>query len=118
MTCGEFAGQLLHAVTVAHVFHLRTRSYANHKALEELYEGLQDGVDELVECYQGTYGLIEDWPAQVEIPDGEALSWVQGLSRFVQEGRGAVGDDSELQNLVDEIQALIDRTLYKLQFLG
>lgn len=118
MSAGEFVGQLLHAVTVAHIFHLRSQSYSQHMALGAFYEGLQDAVDEFAECYQGAYGLIDDYPQAVEIPAEEPAAWLDALSRFVQETRKALPQDSELQNLIDEIQGLIDRTLYKLKFLA
>ena len=71
MTCGEFVGRLLHAVTVAHVMHLRATgpgSYARHSALGGLYEGLGGLVDALAESYQGAYGLIDDYPASFDLP--------------------------------------------------
>jgi len=127
VSANEFVGQLLHAVTVAHVLHLRTGSFSQHKALEELYEGLQDSVDEFAEAYQGSYGMIEDYPASLgmpELPRGPMLppsvpvEWLATLSQFVQEGRKSMPQDSELQNLVDEIQGLIDRANYRLTFLS
>lgn len=35
---GEFIMRLFHSRTVAHVLHLKTRSYAAHKALQKFYE--------------------------------------------------------------------------------
>lgn len=120
MNPGEFIGTLLHGVTVAHVFHLGVKgpgSYAKHMALGALYDGLSDKADTLAEAYQGAYGLIDGWPSSFDLPDGDPLEWVRGLSRFVQENRKAMGDDSEIQNLVDDLQGLIDSTLYKMTFL-
>jgi hypothetical protein len=120
MTCGEFVGGLLHAVTVAHVMHLKATgpgSYARHMALGDLYDGLGDLTDSLAESYQGAYGLIDDYPASFAMPDKEPLAWLKELSRFVQEGRKALPDDSEIQNQVDEIQGLVNSAHYKLAFL-
>ena len=47
------ASHLLFSQTQAHVFHLQTGSYAEHKALQGYYEGIDDLVDSLVESYQG-----------------------------------------------------------------
>lgn len=118
MSAGEFVGQLLHAVTVAHVFHLRSRSYAQHVALGEFYEAIGGAADTLAECYQGAYGLIEGWPSAFEMPEGEPLAWLNGLSQAVQAGRKELPEDSEIQNLIDEVQGLIDGALYKLRFLA
>ena len=118
MSVGEFVGGLLHAVTVAHIFHLKEKSYARHMALGDFYDALGDKVDDLAECYQGCYGLIDDWPTSLEVPDGDPLEWLRGLSREMDTGRKSLGEDTELQNLADEIQALIDRAVYKVSFLG
>lgn len=121
MTDGEFIGGLLHAVTVAHVLHLKQSgpgSYARHVALGELYEGLGPAADELAECIQGAYGLIDGYPATFSLPQtDDAKAWVADLSRFVQEGRTGLPQDSEIQNLVDGLQALVNRAHYKLAFL-
>jgi hypothetical protein len=48
----------------------------------------------------------------------EPIAYVSGLQAFVQESRQHLPQDSELQNLVDEIADLINETLYKLKFLN
>jgi hypothetical protein len=45
------------------------------------------------------------------------LDELKALSAYVQANRSVVGADSELQNMVDEVLALIDSTIYKLTFL-
>ena len=59
-TIQEFVMCLLHSQTNAHILHLQSRSYAEHKALESYYEGIDDLIDSFVEAYQGKYGIIED----------------------------------------------------------
>ena len=39
------------------------------------------------------------------------------LQKFVEEARGALPQDSELQNEIDNIQNLINSTVYKLKNL-
>ena len=116
--CGELVWGLLNGVTTAHVYHLKSRSYAQHMALGELYEKLSDLTDALVEAYQGAYGLVDDYPTTFELPAGDAVQWLRGFSRFLRERRADVGNDTELQNICDEIAALLDTTNYKLTFLG
>lgn len=121
MTTGEFVGGLLHAVTVAHVLHLKATgpgSYARHVALGELYEALSDLTDGYAEAYQGCYGVIDGYPESFEMPGEDPVEWVKGLSRFVQENRKKQPEDSELQNVIDEIQQAIDKALYKLTVLA
>lgn len=118
MTTGEFIGMLLHAGTIAHIFHLRSRSYAQHVALGDFYEGIVEKADNIAECIQAG-GIIEDYPQAYTAPlDSTPLVWLAALSSAVAEGREDLPQDSEIQNLVDEAVALIDRTIYKLRFLA
>lgn len=115
---GEFIGQLLHAGTIAHVFHLKERSYARHVALGDFYDAIIDKADSLAEAIQGGYGLLDGYPSSFDLPEGDPLDWLNMLSRYVDKERKTLPDDSEIQNLVDEIAALIDSTQYKLRFLS
>lgn len=45
-------------VTQAHVWHLQTKSFASHKALNDYYEFMQDKADELAEQFMGLGGTI------------------------------------------------------------
>lgn len=105
-----------HARTNAHVLHLGTKSYAEHKALQEFYDGLIPLVDSLAEAYQGEYGLIQI-PALKYTAHANALDMVTDLLDWVDENRDDVCDETYCQNIIDEIVALIRSTQYKLKFL-
>lgn len=109
---------LLHAATTAHILHLQSRSYSQHKALGELYEELPELVDSLIEAYQGEYGIVTGYPVQSIKVATEPLDFVNELDDFIEKNRASVSDDSELQNMIDEIAALVDQTTYKLKFLS
>jgi hypothetical protein len=109
--------QLFHARTNAHVLHLRTRSYAQHVALNEFYDEIIDLTDELAETYQGRYG-IQDYPELPYKAESDAIMMLRGLRRYIDENRMAMCSHSELQNLIDEIVAQLDKTLYKLENLS
>lgn len=116
----EFILNLFHCVTRTHILHLQSRSYSEHKALQKFYERLSDLADSLVEAYQGKYGLILDYPDnQPFVLATNALLYVEEISQVVTDARVSDGypKDSELQNITDEIQALIDATIYKLRYL-
>jgi hypothetical protein len=115
-TVQEFVLCLLHAVTNTHILHLQSKSYSEHMALGSFYEELDDLTDSYVEAYQGKYGLIMDYPAKYELPT-PPIEYLVGLNDYVYQARSSLKQDSELQNITDEIVALIDSTLYKLQFL-
>lgn len=117
ITIGDFFLTLLHSATNTHILHLQSRSYSEHKALGEFYEEIVDLTDDLIEAWQGKNGRLAEYPNTYQPPFENGLAELQELSAFVQINRGVVGTDTELQNITDEIQQLIDSTLYKLTFL-
>jgi hypothetical protein len=118
MAAGELVMRCFHARTAAHVLHLKTRSYASHKALNDFYDEIVDFADSFAEAYQGDYGLIEDYPARYVVFD-DAQTMLADLSSWIEKNRTNIcdKDDTYLQNILDEIVALIRSTQYKLKFL-
>jgi hypothetical protein len=112
-----FALMLLHAVTNNHINHWRTKSFSIHSALGDFYSGLGDLVDDFVEAYMGKYGQLEEYVEFYALPNKDALAELEELSTNVKQLRGKLPQDSELQNLVDEIADSIDSTIYKVKFL-
>lgn len=115
---GEFLLTLLHAATNAHILHFRTKSYAQHMALASFYEELPGLVDGLVESIQGLTGELIEFPQDYFSPADTPLQELADLKEYVKENRMLLPDDSEIQNLVDEIADLINTTYYKLKFLA
>ena len=116
VSMNKFILELLHGVTNTHILHLQSRSFSEHSALGDFYSGLEDLTDSLVEAYQGKYGIIDNYEAFYKLP-APALEYLIGLSEYVANSRKTLAQDSELQNIIDEIAALIDSTIYKLRFL-
>jgi len=119
MNEGEFLITLLNSATVAHVLHLQSRSYAEHKALQRFYQEMPDLVDSVIEAWQGRHGQLVEYPDQlVEVSDHkDSLEYLMFLKILVDEDRYVLGEASEIQNLVDDVAQLIDSTIYKLTFL-
>jgi hypothetical protein len=114
----ELIMRCFHARTVAHVLHLKSRSYAQHIALNEFYDEIVPLVDSLAEAYQGDYGIIDGYPTKfVMFDDGLAL--LKDLAGWIADNRADVcdEDDTYLQNILDEIMALVRSKQYKLKFL-
>jgi len=116
-TIQGFVMAMLNSQTDAHILHLQTRSYAEHKALQGYYEAIDGLVDDYVEAYQGKYGIVEGYSAMTHEPPSKPLEYMIGLSDYLKASRPTLPQDSELLNLLDEIAALIDQTIYKLRFL-
>jgi hypothetical protein len=117
----DFTMCLLNSVTTGHILHLQSRSYSQHMALGAFYGGIGDLVDSFIEAFQGKYGLLTKYPAIAALfPEQDPVTYLTYLSDEVAMLRKANGfpQDSELQNITDEIVQLIDSTLYKLKFLA
>jgi hypothetical protein len=114
----QFTMCLLHSVTNAHILHLTTKNYAEHKALQGYYTKVDDLVDDFIEAFQGKYGLLNDFTTDYQLAD-QPVAYMTYLKDEVATLRKSerFPQDSELQNSVDEIAQLIDSTLYKLRFL-
>jgi Tfp pilus assembly protein PilO len=65
----------------------------------------------------GKYGQIKDYPEFYALPNKDALSELKMLCESVTALREQMPDDSELENLLDNIESLIDSTMYKVKFL-
>jgi hypothetical protein len=114
---GDFFATLLHSATIAHQLHFKSRSSLEHKALGKFYDEVVELVDDLIESYQGKYGIVENYPFEMELDTNSSEKFLSDLSEFVKANRYAVCPDSEIQNKIDEIQALINSTTYKIRFL-
>ena len=110
---------ILHSRTQAHVYHLQTKSYAEHKALNEYYDGIVPIFDGIVETYQGKYGIIKTYKT-IKIKQYKSskntIRFFEDLLDIIEDNRGSV-DDSYLQNQIDMVQELVNSLLYKLKFL-
>jgi hypothetical protein len=113
---GELILTLLHSATNTHILHWQTKSYAEHKALGTFYEELPELVDSLVEAIQGRYDTTIEFSATYHVPASTGKRELHDLSEYFEEKRQILPQDSEIQNLADEIQQLIDSTLYLLRF--
>ena len=116
----EMVCQMLHSQTQVHIFHLGTKSYSEHKALQKYYEGIDALVDGIVESYQGKYGLLTNYKSyknQSYKNKKQVLKYFTSLLNTIEEKRDCC-DDSYLQNQIDTVQELIYSTMYKLKFLN
>jgi hypothetical protein len=111
-----FAATMLHSATNTHFFHWSTDSFSKHMALGDYYDGIVDLTDNLVEAYMGCYSKITTFPSVYHQPK-EAVKYLESLKNFVSDARKDLPQESQIQNIIDEIAQLIDSTLYKLRFL-
>lgn len=110
-----FFSKIFQSRDIAHKAHLKTDSFAAHKALNEYYDGILPLVDGLVESYQGKYGKIEipEW----QTDNKDIIPYFENLLKYVDDEKDKAFSDSSFINQIDEIKALIQETLYKLKEL-
>ena len=112
-----FTLALLNSATCAHLQHWQTKNYSAHKALKKYYSAIPDLVDRLAESYMGRNGRMGNFDEEFEI-EKDPVRYFQALQKYVDDSRKHLGDESELQNIIDEILDLINSTLYRLQNLS
>jgi hypothetical protein len=110
MTPGQFIGTLLASRDTMHLAHWSTRSYAEHKTLDSYYNGILELTDSFVESYMGLHGRVSITLKDVKVEN--ANTHLSGLRTIIRKERDKY--ESELQNILDEMMALIDKTLYLL----
>ena len=102
-----FAGR-----TVTHIQHLKTKSYAEHKALNKFYDGIIDLADGLAEATQGQYGLLDIPFITVAVPNDSTVFLKGQLAELDKVMAGV--DEDYLMNIYQEVQKLYRSTIYKL----
>jgi len=120
----KFFSKLFESREMAHVYHLSVKgdmgSYAAHVALGVYYDSILGQIDSLIETYQGQYGLVENFEIinTADTKTKEPIAYFEELVEFVKTERHTClkDEDTHLQNMVDEVIALIYQTLYKLKF--
>jgi hypothetical protein len=119
ITFVSLVSKLLDSQRQVHIFHLQTKSFAEHKALQDYYDAIGDLVDSIVESTQGKYGILTGWksfPTQEYQSGEQCISYLKTLLDDISSAYNIV-KDTYIQNQLDEVTALINSTLYKLRFL-
>jgi hypothetical protein len=103
----EFFGKISQIRDIAHVTHLRQpdKKLSTHLALKTVYKKMPELVDQVIESYQGVYGLVD-----YTIPESKAtidpVNFIQENYDYISYNR-YIFNDTWLQNMIDEIAALL-----------
>jgi hypothetical protein len=115
----ELIARVFAARNAAHLQHWRTKSYSQHIALGEFYDSVIDGIDSIVEAYQGVFELVSvgSLPEQKKQTDiisllEDDLLWISKNRAKLCKGLPAI--DNLLQGLEDSYL----KALYKLKNLS
>lgn len=113
-------GKLFSFHDIAHSLHLDTRSYAEHKALSKLYEGLDDFADDVCEKIMGYQNgkrigkaKLDELPAYsqeaVTALVKEGLSFAKELEDWAEEKNYC-----DITNIAQSLSGLFAQTQYLL----
>jgi hypothetical protein len=114
---GKFVGLLLSSREQAHVFHLTTTSYATHKAMQKYYEDVVDLIDSYAEAYMGRSkkrltGLTPYINRTIVTDPRLTKPYFAKLIKNLNSIK--LPKDSALENIREEINALLIKTIYAL----
>ena len=119
---GQFIAVLFLARDLAHRAHLRTTgpgSFAAHEALGDFYPAIVDLADKLAEVYQGCELTLIDIPLLDNEFPGDILDSLKKQRKWIDANRykAVKREETQMQNIIDEIVSLYDSTIFKLHFL-
>jgi hypothetical protein len=109
----KYVALLMQSRNKAHMYHLTTKSFAEHKALQAYYEGIVPLADSYAEAYMGKYGRLPRFalPRNTSTRPS-ARAYFKTLLVRLRTCR--LPRDTYLKNIQDEITALVRSTLYML----
>lgn len=128
MEINEFAARLFETRDTLHIMHLKTKSYAAHKTLGELYQFLSEWLDNFLETFRGFSDTSINDEFEIDTIHVED-QWKTDPVTFIRLFIGTTlmsakaemaGDMSEygfLVNMIEELIAECYHSIYKLNFL-
>jgi DNA-binding ferritin-like protein len=118
MLSKDLIQELFQIRTIAHTLHLETRSFSQHKALNEFYDEILELTDTLAESLQGldeydTLQIVgDDAP---EIKDDEPKAFITSVQEWATWVRNEIPEElTFVTSQWDDILTLIDQTRYKI----
>ena len=107
-----FVGMLMNSRTQAHYFHLRSVTYAQHKALQKYYEQIVPLMDAYAEAYPKKIRAIKINRRFLQDPT-KAPAYFRSLLARMKKMK--LSKEPHLKNIQDDIVTLIHTTLYLLR---
>ena len=119
MTIQELSNKLFEVRDQIHLWHLQTKSYSEHKALNADYEGVLDLTDQFIETFQGRNEYISGGLKIIAVDYeklGQSQTYLKGILTWLQTDARKLtyALDTDLNNILDEMQALTSQTIFLL----
>jgi len=107
---------LFHARQQAHFWHLDTKSFSEHKCLENFYTEILDLTDNLLWEYMGKGHRVDFKGIRMTFhaySREKMIEYFKRLHRYINKAKnGLKPADGNLANIMDEILGLVSKTLY------
>jgi DNA-binding ferritin-like protein len=112
----KLINESLWMVTQFHIWHLQTKSYAEHMAIGEFYEAIGEKLDSLAEHYIGTSGTFQvtESKALSNYSKAALKSTLIAYGESVNTVSTLIDNNNSLKVVLDEIEGCTAQTLYKL----
>ena len=116
--------EILSFVEQTHIYHLITKSYADHMAIGSFYESIQSNADSFTEAYLGMNGgafsAISDYNTSFKVSYNKA-TFIAELDTFRTSISGRIESTNKpeymsINDILISIQTDIDSLRYKLNF--
>lgn len=107
---GELFMRLRGVSTDAHVEHLKTDSFARHKALDEFYHEVIDDADGFAETCQGALGSRLEYAPIPQAIEKSIENALRDIKDWIDANYDNISDETHIHNILDEIKSLIDST--------
>jgi hypothetical protein len=108
------------------LYHWQTSSYARHKSSDEIFQRLITLVDEFIESYQGRYGKMKNSKETTFLKNINIETHTdKSITKYIKEckehcqtfAKNHINKNhTEILNIMDEIIAALDQTLYLFEF--
>jgi len=118
MGCEELIEVFFHMQMTIKLYHWQTKSFARHKATDDLLLALAPLVDQFIEVYMGRYkrpNFTKGMEITVEqMSDGEAGEYMGYYVDFLKNEvpKNLKSSDTDLMNIRDEMLSLFNKTMY------
>jgi hypothetical protein len=103
---------------LVHFAHWSTGSYASHSALGELYDAIVSATDDVVENFQGEFGLLSGLETDCAKLDKDIIEYILEDAQWLRDNQDKIAKGSKaISSLLDILVAAYNRCLYKLKNL-
>lgn len=102
------------------LFHWTTNKYSIHKALDELHKNLSEDIDKFIEVYIGKHDLNSNQITNISIKTNATTMNNDGIKNYLKYHNQKLKKlrnffnkhSTELQNIIDNMVANINQSLY------